>query len=110
MHEIGHALGLAHLNDPSSIMYPSVGATTLSATDVADIQTLYGASHVVAGGSAGNYGSPAADMLIGTAGDDSLFGLGGNDSLSGLGGDDRLSGGAGNDLLDGGAGLDHALY
>ncbi|HEY0207394.1 MAG TPA: matrixin family metalloprotease [Acetobacteraceae bacterium] len=45
LHEIGHALGLAHASDPNAVMYASVGATnqTLDGTDIAGIQSLYGA-------------------------------------------------------------------
>ena len=45
LHEIGHALGLAHATDPNAVMYASVGANnqTLDGTDVAGIQALYGA-------------------------------------------------------------------
>lgn len=44
LHEIGHALGLAHASDPAAAMYPSVGTAnrTLDQTDVAGIQALYG--------------------------------------------------------------------
>lgn len=44
LHEIGHALGLAHASDPNAVMYPSVGSGNqmLDATDVAGIQALYG--------------------------------------------------------------------
>jgi predicted Zn-dependent protease len=45
LHEIGHALGLGHASDPYAVMYASVGASnqTLDGTDVAGIQSLYGA-------------------------------------------------------------------
>ncbi len=45
LHEIGHALGLAHASDPNAVMYATVGANnqTLDGTDVAGIQALYGA-------------------------------------------------------------------
>ena len=44
LHEAGHALGLAHTDDPTAVMYPyyklNVG---LSANDIGGIQALYGA-------------------------------------------------------------------
>ncbi len=45
LHEIGHALGLAHATDPYAVMYASVGTNnqTLDGTDIAGIQALYGA-------------------------------------------------------------------
>ena len=45
LHEIGHALGLGHATDPNAVMYASVGPNnqTLDGTDIAGIQSLYGA-------------------------------------------------------------------
>jgi hypothetical protein len=42
LHELGHALGLGHSDDPSAVMYPYYQmSTTLSPLDIAAIQTLY---------------------------------------------------------------------
>ena len=46
-HEVGHALGLNHANDPSSVMYREAATTTLSASDRATLRLLY----LVPGGS-----------------------------------------------------------
>lgn len=45
LHEMGHALGLGHSNDPYSVMYPSGDNLNwnFDFTDVAGIQSLYGA-------------------------------------------------------------------
>jgi hypothetical protein len=44
LHEAGHALGLAHTDDPTAVMYPyykrNIG---LSANDIGGVQALYGA-------------------------------------------------------------------
>ncbi len=44
LHEIGHAIGLGHSNNPDSIMYPVALANALSAEDIALAQQLYGPS------------------------------------------------------------------
>lgn len=44
LHEIGHALGLAHSDKPGTVMYPYyTQATTLTEDDIAAIQSLYAA-------------------------------------------------------------------
>lgn len=51
-------------------------------------------------------GTPARDVLHGTAGPDVIVGLGGNDWIRGLAGDDLICGGAGKDHLRAGPGAD----
>jgi hypothetical protein len=45
LHEAGHALGLGHSDDPSSVMYPYYHlVAALTADDIAGIRRLYGAA------------------------------------------------------------------
>jgi hypothetical protein len=49
LHEAGHALGLAHTDDPTAVMYPYYKMNTgLSANDIGGIQALYGVQETVA--------------------------------------------------------------
>ena len=59
LHEIGHALGMAHSASPTDVMYPSPGGSdlTLGAGDIAGIQALYGAPAA----------APAEDAYLGDA-------------------------------------------
>ncbi|MEO1687006.1 MAG: matrixin family metalloprotease [Pseudomonadota bacterium] len=107
-HEIGHAIGLPHLTQRSSLMHASsLDAVDLTLADVKAGVALYGPAKGSAGGGddvlAGRKG---VDKLRGGGGDDELFAFGGADVLAGGRGNDHLSGGRGGDALKGGRGLD----
>ncbi|MEM6744451.1 MAG: matrixin family metalloprotease [Pseudomonadota bacterium] len=98
-HELGHAIGLDHLSNPNTLMYPfSNGVTTLSKSDVRAGASLYGPNE--------GEGAPGRQVLVGLDDAERLAGGRGRDRLFGEGGDDRLAGGRGDDRLDGGRGAD----
>jgi hypothetical protein len=50
LHELGHALGIGHSDQPGAVMYPYYRSlTALSADDIAAVQSLYGMPLVPAG-------------------------------------------------------------
>ena len=116
LHEIGHALGLAHTADANTIMYAYTNdVVDLTPGDIAGAQAIYGATSTPADPYAG---TPGADLMDGTAagerfspgdGNDTVNGNGGNDTIyAGVGdtGNDRFNGGDGDDIIGGGAGSD----
>ena len=134
LHEIGHSLGLDHVDDPNTVMsVRDNGRLTLAADDRDGITTLYGKQNsskavfqadadkadinVVDGKSVTLLGDAAANALLGGSardtikggdGDDVLMGRAGNDRIIGGSGDDRLGGASGDDRLKGGGGDDKA--
>lgn len=125
-HELGHGLGLDHpaqyVGDESaphldsnaitnfSVMgYGDDTSITLSATDIAALQYLYGAP----GGSSGGSSNSGEESL--TEGNDTFtitaesvltLGLAGNDFITGSDGNNNVNGNSGNDTLWGFAGDD----
>lgn len=131
LHEIGHAIGLAHITSTPSIMHPKLSTSDgLTKDDISGVQTLYGpqdnARSVLdvddprVGGKAeiivlskedslNIIGSDSKDRIIGGDGAERVFGGDGNDLLRGGGGDDRIKGQGGNDRLKGDSGNDRIV-
>lgn len=99
LHEIGHALGLEHVNNTAQIMNPSISRNSLGDGDVAGMQVLYGVR---------NYGTENADTISISSAIEGVLILarGGNDIVSATQGDDQIFGGLGNDQISGNGGND----
>ncbi len=120
IHEIGHVLGLDHVNDVAQIMNPVIVTDQLGDGDIEGIQFIYGSTTETVFGTPGGetldysaettpvvlYGQGGADTLRGGSADDELYGGPGNDQSFGNGGADEIADFLGNNTLDGGGGAD----
>jgi hypothetical protein len=124
LHELGHALGLAHA---SALQCPPLPGSnrpimcsiiigvdrTLARDDINGIQGIYGLPPLSCGGRAvtvdlrqGERPTSRADVIFGTTGADRITAGGGNDIVCAGGGNDVIDLGTGNDRAIGGNGND----
>ncbi len=126
-HEIGHAIGLRHVNDTAALMNPVVGEhTTPQPDDIQGARQIYGRPReairrleldedmpdvriVERKDGLRIKGTGEDNRITGAVGGEEMRGLGGDDLLTGAGGADSLFGGSGDDMLKGGGGLDSLL-
>ncbi|MFQ5622853.1 MAG: matrixin family metalloprotease [Paracoccaceae bacterium] len=102
LHEVAHALGLDHVNNPNSLMHPRLSVNGLTLDAISGVQALYG----MAAGIAAGTGTPFMDVLVGSRKSDTILALGGDDLVKGKGGRDVIYGGDGQDDVYGGGGKD----
>jgi hypothetical protein len=77
LHEIGHVLGLEHVNDRSEIMNPVISTSDLGDGDITGIQLLYGADPGDAGPGSGSPTPPSGGSGSGATDEDDDGGGGG---------------------------------
>lgn len=128
LHEIGHALGLDHVDGLGmggtlQNMNPFLSTDNLQSGDVDGIRFLYGAKQWTNGIDTANFtkvnvaqtvfakggndiidGSSSGDQFYGGAGNDEIRGAGGNDLIVDTRGDNDLFGGGNDDTIIGGGG------
>lgn len=108
IHEVGHSLGLSHINHTASIMgsYYNGAITGLTSYDIQAIQQLYGIKGDTIVGGSGTDSLAGNDHIIGSSSADRLSGGDGSDTISGNAGNDLIYGNRNTDYLDGGSGND----
>lgn len=121
LHEFGHILGFAHVNNPTELMFQGIGPGTvvgLGSGARAGAFALYPGSSSGCGGltvtidmnlGASGIGSAGNDVILGTPGNDVIRGGGGNDVVCAGAGNDYISMGNGNDVVFGGEGIDRII-
>ena len=115
-HEVGHILGLDHVEGVNSIMAPLSGtaATYVTEYDAGMVRSIYGAPIGIPTITGSNdaetlIGSSQGDLIVAGRGDDRVLGLSGGDVLYGNQGKDHLNGAYGSDRLYGGQDADTLL-
>jgi hypothetical protein len=116
LHEIGHAIGLAHVNDDGQIMNTPIRTDDLGNGDIAGGRVLYGEPFGTDGADDYNLSDESAglflrlldgnDILGATDFADTLFGGAGDDTVNAGGGADLIIDALGNNSLNGGGGDD----
>jgi len=121
LHELGHVLGLDHIDDTAQVMHPviPVGSPqrSLGPGERAAMRLLYpptgSAAPTCVGVAATIYnvtgtvrGTGGRDVIVTGAGAQTIYGNGGNDLICAGGGNDIIYGGPGNDEIYGQNGAD----
>lgn len=119
LHELGHAIGLAHSTDANAVMYPYAGASNrdLDPSDIAGVKALYGSPpFAMTDSETGVSTDPKGDTYTGpvsylqkqfiyTGSDDIAVSANvPNVFIHGGSGNDAIEVGSGNNVIDGGQG------